>query len=106
MRRLAALMVAGAAFAAAPAEARMAKSVLFSTSPALGLDGDAGLDESWAPSVQPVGLVEWVRDMARQKPRAGKPARNDITETLEAMQIAKIGFAGSRRCGVKSMPSK
>ena len=106
MRRLAALVVAGAAFATVPAEARMAKSVLFSTSPAFGLEGDVGVDEPWSPSVQPVGFVDWVREIARAKPRAVKPARNDITETLEAMQIARLGVAGSPRCGVKPTPAR
>lgn len=107
MTRLAALLIAGAAFAAAPAEARMAKTVLFSTSPALGLDGDGGGEEIWSPSVKPVGFVEWMREFARPKPaRSGQAVRNDMTETLDAMQIARIGFAESRRCAAKQSPAR
>jgi len=85
MKRLLALAVAGAAFAAAPAEARMAKSVPFSTSSALGLEGENGTDEAWEPALQPTGLVDWIKDLTRTKPRPGKPVKNDITATLEAM---------------------
>lgn len=111
MRRPAALGLAGLAAIAvtAPAEARMSRAVLMSDSPAMMADAPDDDAAGWMPVAGQPSLIERILEGFRRAPsKDAVQQKNDITATLEAMQLARIGFSDSRprRCGIAGLPTR